>query len=349
MAKKKVLDQTKGQFKLMGKVKGIQNENALKEGVTRNDDPFKSLSFFVETSPTNAIKVELFAMERDEVYFYSSKAKESKKVKWAKRNDSIKEFKLIGIRMGLEKGAEGKNKIVQMVEWDAIDYIMDNLKDGDSVFVNGSIDFQEYKDNEGNMRQSKRYTLNGISKTKKPVDFDAEDFSEMASFEQDIVVTDVIIDEGKLMVGAKIIGYAGKNGQSIVDTTFIVDPEADGGKYKKLANNMKTRFKYGDAIKVFGLCINAVELQEAEVEEEEDDWGGEMPAGQGDFIRNYINELRITAVDSSTYEPKKYTEDDFYSEGEDSFGDDDEDAFDEGDDFGGEDTGIEDDDDLPFA
>lgn len=340
------LEQTKGQFKLIGKVKGIENENALREGTTQKDDPYKSLSFFVETSPTNAIKVELFAMERPEVFFYSSKAKETKRVPWEKRNNSIKEFKLIGVRMGLEKDGD-KNKQVMMVEWDAIDYMVDNLKDGDSVFVNGSIDFQNYKDQQGNEKESKRYTVSGISRTKKPVDFDAEDFSEMASFEQDIVVTDVVVLEGKLHIGAKIIGYKSKKGdQTISDTTFVVDPEADGGKYKKLANNMKKRLKWGDFIKVFGLCVNAVELVEVEGEEEEDDWGGEMPAGQGETIRNYIQELRVTAVDSTTYEPKKYTEDDFFNEDEDNYGDDFSD--DEGNDFGDEDTGIDEDDDLPF-
>jgi hypothetical protein len=340
-------EQTKGQFKLIGKVKGIQNENALKEGTTKNDDPYKALSFFIETSPKNAIKVELFGMEREHVYFYSSKAKQSKKVAWDKRNSAIKEYKLIGTRMGLEKDGE-KNKQVMMVEWDAIDYLVDHLKEGDSVFVNGTIDFQNYKDKEGNDKESKRYTLSGISRTKKPVDFDAEDFSEMASFEQDTVVTDVFVDEGKLTIGAKIIDYKGES----VDTSFVVDPEHVIGKEKdgspktckKLAQNMKKRLKWGDQIKLFGLCINAVEEVEVEAEVEEDDWGGEMPAGQGDTIRNYIQELRVTAVDSTSYEPKKYTEEDFFSQDEDNFGDDGD--FD-GDDFEGDDD-IEDDDDLPF-
>lgn len=339
MAKTK-LEQTKGQFKLMGKVKGIENENALREGTTTKDDPYKALSFFVETSPTNAIKVEIFAMERDNVYFYSSKHKDTKKVSWEDRHDNIAEYKLIGVRMGLEKDGNksDKNKQVMMVEWDAVDYIIDNLKDGDSVFVNGNMDYQQYQDQQGNWKESVRYTLGGISKTKKPVDFDAEDFKEMASFEQDIVVTEVSVVDGKLHVGAKIIDYRGDS----VDASFVVDPST----HKKLATNMKKRFKWGDFIKVFGLCVNAVELQEADTEEEEDDWGSEMPAGQGDVIRNYIQELRITAVDSTTYEPKKYTEEDFFSEDEENFGDDD---FD-GDDFGDEDedTGIDDDEDLPF-
>lgn len=346
MAKNKK-QETKGQYKLMGKVKGIENENALREGTTQKDVPYKSLSFFIETSPTNAIKVELFGMEREYVYFYSSKAKDTKKVPYSERLKSIDGYKLIGIRMGLEKELKGdKNKQVMMVEEDAIDYLLANLKDGDSVFVNGKMDFQQYKDQQGNWKETTKYILGGISKTKKEIDFDAEDFKEMASFEQDIVATDVTIFEERLHIGAKIINYKGDS----VDTTFIVDPNAEGGKYKKLANNMKKRLKWGDAIKVFGVCLNKVELTEAEGEEAEDDWGGEMPSGQGDAIRNYIQELQVTAVDSTSYEPKKYTEEDFFSADEDSFGDDVADDF--GDDFGddeGEGTGIDEDDDLPFA
>lgn len=339
---RKEKEQTRGQFKLIGKVKGISNENSLREGVTRNDDSYKSLSFFVETSPTNAIRVEMFGMERNEVYFYSSKHKKSKKVAWKNRNDSFPEYKLIGVRMGLEKDEKGANKQVMLVEYDAIDYIHTHLKDGDSVFVSGSIDFQSYVDRSGNEKESKRYTINSISLTKEPVDFHKEGFKEVASFEQEIVVTNTIIEGSKLYIGAKVINYKGED----TDTTFVVDTVAEGGKFAKLANNIKKRMKFGDFIKVFGVCKNEVILEEAEAEDDEDDWGGEKPAGM-EYIRNYIQELRITAVDSSTYEPKKYTEDDFYNEGEENFGDDFEESPFEGDDFM-DDFEDEDDDDLPF-
>jgi hypothetical protein len=325
-------EQTKGIYKLAGKVKGINNDNALRDGVTRNDDPYKSLSFFVETSPTNAIKVELFGMERDNVIFWNSKEKDKKKarkdVPWDQRHESHAPFGLMGVRLGLEK------KPVNMVEWDAIDYLVENLNDGDDVYVTGTIDFQQYQDQQGNWKESTRYTIGNVSTTKKPVDFDDEKFVEIAGFEQEIVVTDVAVtEESKLMIGAKVIDYKGED----TDTSFMVDPET----HKKLANNLKKRLKWGDAIKVYGLCINAVETEEVAGEEEEDDWGSEMPAGMN-TIRNYIQELRITAVDSSTYEPKKYTEEDFFSEDEDNFGDDDTDL---GDDFDDDDF---DDEDLPF-
>lgn len=343
------LEQTKGQFKLMGKVKGIENENALREGTTKSDKPYKALSFFVETSPTNAIKVEMFAMERDVVYAYSSKAKETKKVNWADRHKNHNDYKVIGVRLGLEKGEDGKNIVKQLVEWDAVEELTESLKDGDSVFVSGNIDFQQFKNKEGVLVESTKYQIGQVSKTKKPVDFDAEDFTEMSQFEQEVVITGAEIDKTdkenpKLMVTAKTINYKGED----TDTTFIVEA-GKNDKLKKLATNMKKRFKFGDFIKVFGLCVNRTELEEAEESVEEDDWGGETDVKDSfnnNYIRNYIQELQITSVDSSTYEPKKYKEEDFFNEDEDSFGDDNVDL--DGDDFSDEDTGMDDDDDLPF-
>ncbi len=58
------LEQTKGKFKLVGKVVGINNENAYREGITKNGEgsPFKSLAFFVQTSKENRVRVELFGI-----------------------------------------------------------------------------------------------------------------------------------------------------------------------------------------------------------------------------------------------------------------------------------------------
>jgi len=332
------LQQTKGQFKLRGKIKGIDNENALRTGDTQKGDSYKALSFFVETSPNNAVKVELFGMEREFVYFYSSKHKDTKKVKWADRDKAIKEYKLIGTKMGIELDEDDKVKNEMMVEWDAIDYMAKHLKEGMSVYVSGDLNFSTYENDQGETKNQVQNSIRNITLTKEPIDFEADDFKEMASFEQDIVVVDTIVDKesGKLNVMSKYINYKGDS----VDNAFVVDINAEDGKYKKLANNMKKRFKFGDAIKVYGLILNMAVKKEVEADVEEDDWGGEKPAGM-DVTTEYVNEMRITAVDSSTYEPKKYTEEDFYSEDEANF---------DGDDFA-DDEEFEDefsDEELPF-
>lgn len=340
-----VLEQTKGKFKLEGKIKGISNENALNEGFTSSDKPYKSLSFFIETSPINKVKVEMFAMEWEEVTAYSQKAKESKKIKWDKRHDNHGDYKVMGINMFLEPSGkgDGKHKRSVLVEWDAIDYILKNLKEGDSVRVNGEPSYQNYENQEGQKKESVRFTIRSISKT-PDIDFEAEGFKEVAIFEQEIVATDTMIDDEskKLFISAHTITYKGKETPT---ATFVVD----GNKLPKLANNMAKRLQFGDFIKVFGLIVNSSIREEAEPDEEtvsdDDDWGGDNEIQSNfnqEYITTYINELQVTSVDSSLYEPKKYKDEDFFSKGQDAF---DGNVDEEGDDFGEEDEI----DDLPFG
>lgn len=326
------LEETKGKIKLVGKVVGISNENAYREGFTKSDDskPYKTLSFFVQTSEQNRVKVELFGMEREHVYAYSQKDKKSKQIKWDERNDNHGSYKVIGINAFLEDGADGKKARKVFVEYDAIDYIKKHLKDGDSVRITGKADFQQFEV-EGEMKTSTKFNFNSITKLDEEIDFEAENFKETAIFEQEIVVTDKMVDkEAKaLIISANIIKYGGE----VVPTSFVVNSET----HPKLANNMSKRLGFGDFIKVYGLIINATILEEApqEVVEDDDDWGGDTDIKEEldtNYVKNYITELRITSVDSSTYEKKKYKEDDFLSEDEDAFNgdidsDEDEDPF----------------------
>ncbi|HMG14089.1 MAG TPA: hypothetical protein VK590_01510, partial [Saprospiraceae bacterium] len=84
----KKLEETKGSFTLKGKIDGLASDYAVREGVTSTDKEYKALSFFVQTSPTNRVKVEMFGMERDVIY-YSSKAKQSKKIPFENRDKVI--------------------------------------------------------------------------------------------------------------------------------------------------------------------------------------------------------------------------------------------------------------------
>lgn len=339
-----VLEQTKGKFKLEGKIKGISNENALNEGFTGSDKPYKSLSFFIETSPVNKVKVELFAMEWDEVTGYSQKAKESKKIKWDKRHENHGDYKVMGVNLFLEPSGkgDGKHKRAVLVEWDAIDYILKNLKEGDSVRVNGEPSYQNYEDQEGQKKESVRFSFRSISKTDE-IDFEAENFEEVAIFEQEIVAIDTMIDDEskKLLISAHTITYKGKETPT---ATFVVD----GSTYPRFANNMAKRLQFGDFIKVFGKIINSSIREEAEPDADlatdDDDWGGDTDIQSSfnqEYITTYVNELQVTGVDSGLYVPKKYKDEDFFSKGQDAF----DGNVEDGEDFGEEEE-IE---DLPFG
>lgn len=314
------LEQTKGKIKLEGKVVGITNENAYREGFTTSEKPFKSLAFFVETSPVNKVKVEIFGMEREQVSAYSQKAKETKKVAWADRHGNHGDFKVLGVNMFLEKGSDGKNTRKVLVEYDAIDYIQQHLKEGDSVRINGEPDFQEFENQEGQKKESVKFTVKSISKLDEEIYFTSENFKEVSMFEQEIIATDVMVDDEskKLIVGAKVIKYNGDH----VNATLVVD----GNNLPKLANNMAKRLSFGDSIKVFGLIINSTIKKEVEagsdIVTDDDDWGGDdeiKNSMETSYITDYINELQITSVDSTSYEKKKYNEEDFFNEDEEAF------------------------------
>ncbi|MCR8994585.1 hypothetical protein [Brevibacillus laterosporus] len=348
---KTALEQTKGKIKLVGIVAGISNENAKREGYTKTSEKaYKSITFFVQTSKSNRVKIELFGMVKDQVSAYSQKAKTTKKIDWAKRNDNHGDYKVLGVNLYLEKGEDGKNIRKVMVEYDAIDYIVSNLKDGDVVRIGGQIDFQEYEDKQGKKKETQKFNFNSITKLDEALDFDSPDFKEESKFEQEIVVTDTMKDEEKntLIVSAKVIKYGGET----ANATFVVN----ANDYPKLANNMANRFSYGDFIKVFGHIINSVILTEntEDTTADEDDWGGDDEIKkdfENNYIRDYLQELRITSVDSSTYEPKKYNEDDLESEDEDNFNGN-VDGEDTGDDFNDDSDELpsneEEIDDLPF-
>lgn len=341
------LEQTKGKVKLVGRVKGIGNENAKKEGFTKKDEKqYKSLQFFLETSAVNTVKVELFGMEKDEVVAYNSKDRSKKRVPWNSRKNDFGEYKVLGTGCYLEVDPKDTSKKLRQVlpEFDAVDYIKANLKDGDTVRVTAEIDFQEYTNQQGKTVVTKKYIIKSITKLDETLDFNSPDFKEESKFEHEIVISDVMKDDEakRLYVNAKIIKYGG----DIVDTTFTVDTE----KYPKLAGNMVKRFSFGDLITVYGLVINSVVLKEAEEQIQEsatddDDWGGDENIKndfENSYMKDYIQELQIISVDSSTYEPKKYKEEDLLSADEDAFNGDVQ-----GDDF--DDSEQDDDlDDLPF-
>lgn len=331
----KKLEETKGSFTLKGKIDGLASDYAVREGVTSTDKDYKALSFFVYTSPTNRVKVEMFGMERD-VIFYSSKAKQSKKVPFENRDKvSLKGYQLMGVNIN----ASGKkNDRKTLIEYDAIDYIREHFNDGDTVYIKGQLDFSEFENQQGEKINKTSFRLNSIKK-EEDIDFDDDDFLPHAFFKQDIVVNELMEEDGKLFVHAKIIKYKG----DLADATFVVDSE----RLKKFAKTLKKNLKFGDWINVKGWIVSeAIEGEETEEEVEGEDWGGESPEGMDtNYITEYINELQIVNVDKETYEPKKYSEEDLFTKEEEDFGDDDVDTEDEDNDFDDDDE----DEELPFA
>lgn len=345
--KKEFKTQTKSYFKVEGKVTGIDRENAYREddvgeGKKSAGKSYRSIRFGVQTSLENTIYVELFGMEQDWVYPYSSKAKASKKIAFDQRNNPPSGYHIIGINMGLEKDDKGKQVRKSMVEYDAVEYIHSILTNGESVQITGKVEYGEYENKQGEMVQQTRFVIGSIFVMDKEIDFEAEDFKEVSVFDQEFVYVDSEFDKesGKRFVTARVIGYADK----FQDVTLVVEASKSEG-LKKLSDKIG-KLKFGDFLKVIGKAVNRVDLVEAPEIEDGDDWGGEDVDGYNrDSVKSYTNELQITKVDPASFKAKMYKEEDFIVddliddgdiENEDNpFSDDNDD-----DNFG--------DDDLPF-
>jgi single-stranded DNA-binding protein len=371
MAQEFKLTQTKSGFKFAGIVEGM-NDNSYNEGTIQQGKnegkSYRSVRFRVRTSPTNALQVELFGMEQDYVYPYKQGKKgadgkrskgETKRIPFEDRNDLPEGYHLIGVSVSLkmEKDAKGKEKIVRenMVDYDAVDEIYNNLSDGDSVYVAGEIQISEYEDRNGEQQKQAKYIIKSIGLQKKPIDFADEKFEELNAFEQEIVFVGADVDKASqtVVVTGRTIQY----GDKFTDYQFYIRPNGKDSLVK-LGAAFAKKVKFGDLVKVLGLALNKTEEVEVKSSTEKkkatnDDPfadAGEAPKGYDKTtVTNYIQELQITAIakdenGNSLFTKGKYKEDDFIIE---ELIDEDED--DDKDPFASDDDEVEiGDDDLPF-
>lgn len=336
----KTLEQTKGKFKVVGKVKGIDNEKAYRQGETKNGDEYQSINFLIETAPNNTVAVELFGMKTDNVLIMNFKEKDSRKKKkyidWDDRYDDHGDYELVGTVT--VKDDASKKKGDRLLQYEAVENIFENFEEGDWVECRGQIDFESWETDEGETKTRYKLKLNMLVKI-KPRDFEDEKFKEVNEFAQTIVVTDLEVDKdtNRLVILAKVIDYK----LNCIDSTLVIDIE----RYKKLATNLKKRLKFGDQIRLVGRIRNETEFVQVDAEEEDDeDWGGDSVSIEDEYQRNQIRELLVTGVTKKTHIEGKYTEDDLFSEDEENFGSDEDEEFDDDDDIEVDDEPFDDDD-----
>ena len=305
MAKKVFkLEETKGDFKLSGIVVGIAKENTFIEGETKFGKSYKTVKFGVKTSSINIINVELYGQEQDFVYPYSSTDKKSQKIAFKDRHDEMDDtYHIIGVNVT----SEGSEKQTY-VEYDAAEPIHQGFNDGDSVFITGELKPNSYVSTSGDFVSNFKYSIKSITFKEKPVDFEDPKFKETASFEQDIIIMDTALDKStnKVIINCYAVGYA----DSFKQVQLVVHYD----KNEKLGNNF-LKLKFGDYIKVLGVCINSPAIEEVE-----DEWGSEVPTGYKTGGK-YVSELRITAVakdkeGTSIFKKRRYKEADFIQEDE---------------------------------
>lgn len=310
MATEKIheMKQTANSFQVRGVVSGTQSQRFYKSGTSQSGSNWNAVEFGVKIAENKTVYCSLRGFPRAEVFYHKRGENGSKgvtqKVAWKDRHKSPgKDFRLIGINISTGKDEDGKNVNEVFTEYDAVEWIKENLKDDASVFIKGNLQFSSYTDRNGQTKKKVELVPTQISYTQKPVDFDAEDYKEMCEFENTIVFQSIDKEEdengkstGRFVLTGYSVGY-----NSVETVSFILKEDC-----AKLAGNLKKRMKTGYAIKTFGRVevINDIST----VDEDDTGWGEASPMQRVNARtrREYI----VYRAEPSSIDEDSYSEDD---------------------------------------
>ena len=279
MAREKMHDMkyTQSNFQLRGVITGTQSQRFYKSGAGKSGGQWNSLEFGVKIADGKTIYVSMRGFPRDEVFYYKrgeNGAKgTTKRVLWKDRKKSPgADYRLIGVNISTGKDESGKNINETFTEYDAVEWLHDNLHDDDSVFIKGNLQFSSYTDRNGQTRKKIELVPTQISYTQKPINFYADDYTEMAEFENTLVFKSIDKEEdengkatGRFVLSGYAVGY-----NSVENVSFIVDAE-----HAKLANNLRKAMKEGYSVKTFGRIDVIVDT--TTVDSDDSGWGESSP------------------------------------------------------------------------
>ena len=309
------LPQTKGYFQVRGLVSGVKKNNFYTEKTTRTGKEMRMINFGVEYEDKKTIYPSLNGMPRDKVYF-SKKGDDGKTdvkaIAWKDRIKNVPEgYRMIGVLTGLQQtqGDDGKlkNDNHYRTEYDACEYLHENLQDGDSVRVKGNLEFSSYTNKNGEVSRSTKFVPTQVSRCYDEIDFNADGYEPEHEFTQTIVFVGIDQERendkptGRFVVDAKIVNY-----NSIESAEFIVENA-------KLAKQLRSALKPYNAIQVHG-HINVVNNVEDVNDEEDDDLWGEPNKMEEKRVNGKTHrELVITgakpqSIDKETYSEKSINE-----------------------------------------
>lgn len=344
MAKKKekdleetVMEQTKGAFKLVGKVVNIDRESAYQEKVSEKGKmkgkTYRSLRFGIQTSSNNIVQVSMFSFKPEEVYIWDSEKKSGGKMSyenWKKNRKVLEKQKKLPLQtaIGIDRDEEGKSLTQHLPTWDAIEYIYNNLNNGTSVMTQGDISYNTYERN-GQTETSTNLNLSRLFSLKKPVDFDDEDFEETSVFTQTFVFEGAELDKKvkKTFVFGKTIGYA-KEGEipPLTDVSFEINYNNDNEDQTiaKMAQVYAKHVPYGSLLEIHGNVVNRAVTEIVEDDDDEEDEILAMMSGEKNRMETTTRYERAMEIRGTvSMERGKYTEEQLSQD--DSLIEDDED------------------------
>lgn len=316
MSKLFELPETKGTFRLRGKVSGCKKKNFYENSRTKSGKPKHILKVDICPDEETKITCSINGYTKDNVYFtkYDKDAKKNdvKKVPWENRKTFKQDgYNVIGVSLGLEKTQDDKgnliNKRMRMVEFDAAEYASQHLEDGQSLYIQGNITHGSFTDqNSGNKRAYSRLEPTQMSLCSTDIDFKADDFEAEHTFKQSFVYTGIEAEKdqndvktGRYLLYGKVVGY-----NSIEDVEFVLEEDK-----KKIANTIRRKLKPYNAVEVGGMIKRCAQTETVQVED--DGWGDwnevEKPKTEvkTEFIVVAVNP---TSIDEETYSKESIEE-----------------------------------------
>lgn len=283
MAEKKFAP-TYGKYVLTGIITGKDKpregfgyrEGSRKEG--NADIPFRSMKFILKTTTNDYIPVEVYGEVRNKLTAKNKKAGTEMSVAWDKRNDPLPE----GFYLPKQ-------------DYDKVAEINDGFKDGDRIYIYGSLRYKEFQSKKGDFVEGTTFNIGNVGMQTKD--------TETNKFTQPLVVESFSDDEdGNLLLHAKIIANdKGKN----CSATFKV--ERKPGDEKDIASVKK--LKFGDALIVEGF-VKYCPLKEHVEKKETGLWDDETDPNE-EVSNGFDKSLVITKFIGKSLEKGKYTKDDF--------------------------------------
>ncbi|MGG1650508.1 hypothetical protein ABHN03_25405 [Paenibacillus sp. NRS-1775] len=242
------LSPTYGNFVLRGTVVGLADKKAFTEGQTENGK-WKRVQFGIKVSENSIVYVELFGSKTSNIKLFKrgTNTGESLTVEWDDLYSSKYSNYRYANQVKVNLGHGSFNDDLSVIAWDAIEYFEQQLKDGSTVLVKGSLQLGEYK---GNSQEQfvirELYALENCNyKNKHPEAF----------FSQEIVYVDTIPlnENGEYIVDTRIINR-NSNDYDVVPFNFYI-------YNKEVYDYFKNNISKGSTLRVHGNILNYVPLK----------------------------------------------------------------------------------------
>lgn len=280
----KVFTPTYGKFVLTGVITGKDKpregfgyrEGSRKEGNV--DIPSRSLKFILKTTTNDYVPVELYGEVQSKLTAKNKKENKEMAVTWEKRNDKLPE--------GFYLAKQDYDKTVEF---------RDNFKDGDRIYIYGSLRYKEFQNKKGEFVEGVTFNIGSMGVQTKD--------TETNEFTQPLVVDNFSDGEdGSLLLHATIISNKkGKNCSATFKIERKPEDEKDIVNIKKLA--------LGDAIITEG-SIKYRPLKEIVEKKETGLWDDETDPNE-EVVNGFDKSFVITKFIGKSLEKGKYTKEDF--------------------------------------